>query len=121
MFGQLNHFSIYGADAPYALERYRGIAKRLYGILDERLSASAYLAGADYSIADIATFHWAGYLEQHKLNWADFPHLARWRDAIAARPAAQREAKNMPRLIDAPENGYASASKTDMDRFFWRA
>lgn len=120
MFGQLNHFRMPSVSAPYALERYRNICERLYRILDERLAAHPYLAGADYSIADIATFHWAGYLEQHGFAWDEHPHLKRWRDAIAARPAAQREAEKMPRLIDAPENGYASASKSDMDRFFWR-
>lgn len=120
MFGQLNHFRMPGADAPYALERYRGIAARLYRILDERLAANAFLAGEDYSIADIATFHWAGYLEQHELNWADHTHLKRWRDNIAVRPAAQRERAATPRLTAPPGEGFADASPADMARFFWR-
>lgn len=121
MFGQLNHFrTAKDADAPYALTRYRNISTRIYAILDERLAARAYLAGDDYTIADIATFHWAGYVDMHELNWTDFPHLKRWCDQIAARPAAQREAAAIPRLMADPEHSFSSAAKEDMDRFFWR-
>jgi GST-like protein len=121
MFGQFNHFRLAKeVGGPYAFERYRNISAKLYAVLNERLGAERYLAGPDYSIADIATVHWAGYVDTHEMNWSDFPHLKRWCDAIAARPAARREAEIFPRLVDPPESGFASMTKTDADRFFWR-
>jgi GSH-dependent disulfide-bond oxidoreductase len=120
MFGQYNHFMGEGADAPGARERYRNISARIYRILDERLKAEAYLAGPGYSVADIATYHWAGYVEAHKMDWADFPNLARWRAEIADRPAAVREAEFLPRLIGEGADGFQTASQSERDRFWWR-
>jgi GST-like protein len=123
IFGQFNHFRLMKEGSqPYAVDRYRAITVRLLNILDERLAAHRYLAGDAYTIADIATYHWAGYVEQYAMDWDDFPNLARWYGEIAARPAVQRELE--ARLRFAPPgagDALKSASKADLDRFFWRA
>jgi GST-like protein len=90
MFGQVHHFLRAAKEpVPYAIERYGKETKRLYGVLDNRLKDSSYLAG-DYSIADIATYPWVARHEWHKTDLSDFPHVKRWYDAISARPAVQK-------------------------------
>jgi len=91
MLGQAHHFLRFAKeDVPYAKQRYAGETRRLYGVLDKRLGAAEWLAGADYSMADIATFPWAGRHEWQQIDLADFPNVKRWFDAMAARPAVQR-------------------------------
>ena len=90
MAGQNHHFSLYAAEKiPYAIERYVKETARLYGVMNQRLADREYLAGA-YSIADIACYPWIVPHEQQSQNLADFPHLRRWFQAIAARKAVQR-------------------------------
>jgi len=90
MFGQTHHFLRSAKEqVPYAIERYMKETRRLYGVLNERLKDSEYLADG-YSIADIATYPWVARYEWHKTDLNDFPHVKRWFDAIAARPAVQR-------------------------------
>ncbi len=90
MLGQVHHFLKFNAGkAPYAEERYGAEARRLYGVLDQRLAANEYLAG-EYSIADMATWPWISRYEWHPIDWSDYPHLKRWYQEIAARPAVQR-------------------------------
>ena len=90
MFGQVHHFLRAAKEqVPYAIERYGKETKRLYGVLNERLKDSAYLAG-DYSVADIATYPWVARHEWHKTDLNDFPGVKRWFDAISARPAVQK-------------------------------
>ena len=87
MLGQANHFLQFNAGkSAYAEARYGDEAKRLYGVLDRRLAGHEYLAG-DYSIADIATWPWISRWPWHRIDWADYPSLARWYRSIAARPA----------------------------------
>jgi len=87
MAGQNGHFNVYAPEKiPYAMERYTKETNRLYGVMDKRLADRDYLAG-DYSIADIASYPWIVPWKVHKQNLEDFPHLKRWFDAIAARPA----------------------------------
>ena len=91
MFGQYNHFANYAAEKlPYAIERYTNEVARLHRVLDKRLSESAYLAGPDYSIADIATFPWIRNADRRNVDLGQYPNVLRWHDAIAARPAVQR-------------------------------
>ncbi|MDB5369642.1 MAG: thiol:disulfide oxidoreductase [Roseomonas sp.] len=91
MFGQYGHFTNYAPEKlPYAIERYGNEVKRLHRVLEKRLSESAFLAGEDYSIADIATFPWLRNAEGRGIDLADYPAVLRWHDAIAARPAVQR-------------------------------
>lgn len=90
MLGQAHHFRNYAPDTiPYAVNRYTNEAKRLYGVIDRQLAQSAYLAGDDYSIADMATFPWARSWKNQGIDWADYPHAKRWFDAISDRPAVQ--------------------------------
>jgi GST-like protein len=90
MSGQNNHFSNYAVEKlPYAMDRYRNEVNRLYGVLDRRLADHPYLA-REYSIADMACYPWIVPHERQGQNIADFPHLKRWLDTIAARPAVVR-------------------------------
>ncbi|MGH7210628.1 MAG: glutathione binding-like protein, partial [Acetobacteraceae bacterium] len=91
MFGQWNHFASYAPEKlPYAIERYTNEVARLYRVLDKRLAEAEYLAGAEYSIADIATWPWARNPDRRGVDLGGLPHLARWLDAVAGRPAVQR-------------------------------
>jgi len=91
MLGQTHHFRIYAPDKiEYAINRYTNEAKRLYGVMDKQLAKSRYIAGAEYSIADIAIFPWLRSWKNQGIDWADYPHLKGWFDEIAARPAVQR-------------------------------
>ena len=91
MFGQYNHFANYAVDKiPYAIERYTNEVKRLHRVLETRLGEAPYLAGDEYSIADICTFPWVRNPDRRGIDFADYPNIRRWHDAIAARPAVQR-------------------------------
>ncbi|MBO1075368.1 glutathione S-transferase family protein [Roseomonas marmotae] len=91
MFGQYNHFAAYAPEKiPYAIERYGNEVKRLHRVLEKRLSESPYLAGDEYSIADIATFPWVRNPDRRGIDLADYPAVKRWHDVIEARPAVQR-------------------------------
>jgi GST-like protein len=91
MFGQYNHFAAYAPEKiPYAIERYTNEVARLHRVLDKRLSQAPYLAGEEYSIADICTFPWIRNPDRRGINLADYPNVKRWHDVIAARPAVQR-------------------------------
>ncbi|MFC3677305.1 glutathione binding-like protein [Ferrovibrio xuzhouensis] len=91
MLGQAHHFLRAAKEqVPYGIERYTTEAKRLYRVLNGHLGKNEYLAGKEYSIADIATQPWAARHEWHQVDLADYPHVKRWFDIIAARPAVQR-------------------------------
>lgn len=89
MFGQANYFCRMTDKIPYAIERFRKEALRLYGVLDGRLAGQQFLAG-DYSIADIATYPWVARHEGHQVKLEDYPNIKRWFDLISARPAVQK-------------------------------
>ncbi len=91
MLGQVHHFRHYAPEKiAYAIERYTNEAKRLYGVLDGRLGQVEWLAGDAYTIAYIANFPWLRSWERQGVILADYPHVQRWFEAIAARPAVQR-------------------------------
>jgi GST-like protein len=99
MFGQWNHFGAYAKEKiPYAIERYTNEAARLTRVLNKRLEEAPYLAGDEYSMADIITFPWLRtatessprFAERGYLDLNDYPAVKRWYDEIAARPAVQR-------------------------------
>ena len=90
MFGQCGHFKGYAPEPiPYAIERYTNETLRLYGVLDQQLARSEYLAG-EYSIADVATWPWIRVRWFHEIDLDPFPHVERWYRAIEARPAVGR-------------------------------
>ena len=91
MFGQYGHFHNYAPEKlPYAMTRYANEVRRLHGVLEKRLSQAEYLAGDEYSIADIATYPWLRHPERRGIDFAEFPAVKRWFEAIDARPAVQR-------------------------------
>ena len=91
MLGQAHHFRLYAPEKiPYAIDRYTNEAKRLYGVMNKRLAKSKYMAGPEYTIADIAIFPWLRSWKNQGIDWNDYPHLKGWFDEIAARPAVQR-------------------------------
>ncbi len=91
MAGQNHHFALYAPEKlPYAIDRYRTETARLYGVMDRRLADRAFLAGDDYSIADMAAFPWVVPHAAQGQSLGDLPNLHRWFDAILARPATAR-------------------------------
>ena len=94
MLGQAHHFRMYAPEkVPYAIDRYSNEAKRLYGVIDRRLSTSPWLGGKEYSIADIATFPWLRSWQNQGIVLDEYRHLKKWFDTIAERPAVQRGVK----------------------------
>ncbi len=99
MMGNANHFKNYAknivddaAQLEYGRKRFVGEVDRLCGVMDAQLSAHQYLAGAEYSIADIITWPWAmllGRLIDERV-WQDFPNLKRWVDELRERPALHK-------------------------------
>jgi GST-like protein len=93
MAGQAHHFLSYAPDLdppqvlPYAQNRYRNEVARLYGVLDRQLAANRYAAGDFLSVADMAIWPWAILWERQEQSLDDKPHLKRWLDELAARPA----------------------------------
>jgi GSH-dependent disulfide-bond oxidoreductase len=91
MLGQALHFHNYTPEpVPYGIERYTREAERLYAVLDERLSRSEYLAGSQYTIADIAVFPWVTFYKRLGVNPEHLTHFMRWLATIKARPAVKR-------------------------------
>lgn len=87
MAGQNHHFNIYAPEKiPYAQERYIKETNRLYGVLNRQLEHHEFVAG-DYSIADMAIYPWIVPWEKQNQNINDFPHLKRWFETMARRPA----------------------------------
>lgn len=93
MAGQAHHFLKYAPAMdppqvlPYAQNRYRAEVGRLYGVLDRQLATHAFVAGDTLSIADIAIWPWAQNWEGQQQTLDDKPHLKRWLETLAARPA----------------------------------
>src|SRR5262245_13301389 len=88
MAGQNHHFRNYAVEKiPYAIDRYVNETNRLYGVLNKRLADRAFVAGRDYSIADMAIYPWTVSWERQGQNLDDFAHMKRWFEAIRARPA----------------------------------
>ena len=95
MLGQAHHFLGLDTEVPYGTERYVKESHRLYGVMDRRLADNEYLAGNEYSIADIACYPWAHRHPRHKVDLSRFENVKRWYDTISDRPAVQ---KGMPTL-----------------------
>jgi len=116
-FGQWTHFTLFAPkDNEYSMSRYRTEMKRLYELLEKRLGEAPYLGGDEYSIADVATFPWTRNHDAQGVKWADNPNLARWFDAIAARPAVKRALDKVAQIKSARE----VATDENKDRLFGR-
>ena len=91
MTGQYGHFNVYAPEKiPYAIERYTKEAERLLGVLDRRLAGRAFIAGDDYTIADMACYPWINPYTKAPLDLAPFAEVRRWHATIAARAATVR-------------------------------
>jgi len=94
MLGQAHHFRLYAPEKlPYAIDRYTNEARRIYGVIDKQLGRSRFIAGADYSIADIAIFPWLRSWKNQGIDLDDYPKLKHWFEGIDARPTVQRGVK----------------------------
>ncbi len=88
MAGQAHHFLRYAPEGnDYGVKRYVAECERLYGVLDRRLAAAEWLAGAEYGIADMASWGWVWFHQMHGQWLANYPAVRRWFDAMADRPA----------------------------------
>ena len=96
MAGQAHHFLKYAPsmeppnDLPYAKDRYRNEVNRLHGVLNKRLAQSEYVAGPEFTIADMAIWPWAHLWKRQEQDLSDKPHFARWIETVGSRPAVQR-------------------------------
>ena len=91
MLGQNHHFRLYAPEKiAYAIDRYTNEAKRIYGVIDRQLAAHKFVAGNQYSIADIAIFPWLRNWANQGIVLDDYPHLKAWFNRLAERPAVQR-------------------------------
>lgn len=103
MLGQAHHFLHYNPDASeYASERYGKEAQRLYGVIDRRLGEVPYLAGSEYSIADMATWPWLSRFKWQGVDLNEYSNVKRWYVEIAARPAVQKGYDVPKKVSDIP-------------------
>jgi GST-like protein len=102
MLGQAHHFLHYNkGKAPYAEERYRSEANRLYSVLNKQLSKSQFVV-EDYSIADIAIWPWVSRYEWQEINLSEFPNVRSWYKRILAREPVQKGYHIPTQLSDIP-------------------
>ena len=91
MTGQYGHFTTYAPERiDYAIDRYTREVQRLLGVLDRRLQGRAFIAGDQYTIADMAAYPWINPYTRAPLDLEPYPELRRWHASIAGRPATQR-------------------------------
>jgi GST-like protein len=131
MFGQLVHFTRYApAGNDYSVQRYTSEVRRIFGVLDQRLAAAAYLGGDEFSVADIATWPWIRTVSgiypfllaaAEKGNaLAEWPALDRWFRTIKARPAVERGVVTGDRFLENDIKAFGAADPEAFDRFFNR-
>ena len=117
MCGQLVHFSRYApAGNDYGHSRYRTMVNKLFDVYDRRLAAQPYVAGPDYSIADIAAFPWLRNFEMLKIDLGKRPHLKAWVDKLNARDAVKRAYGKIGQIKSARDHATDDAK----DRYFGR-
>lgn len=122
MFGQQVHFRNYAKEPTndYARARYDTEVLRLYDVVESRLGESPFIAGEEYSIADIALWCWLRTPEKRGVHMENLPHLGRWLSMIDARPAVIR-ALNFYSGINRPDMQQLISENPDqLDRFFGR-
>jgi GST-like protein len=124
MFGQALHFQYLAPEGnEYGRRRYLTEARRLYDVVEKRLSSVEWLGGRDYSIADMAAWPWLGKYCSYPgigVPLASFPNLARWITAIEERPAYRRVHESFKALFKAGLAAQRTASASTLDRFFGR-
>ncbi|HET6609480.1 MAG TPA: glutathione binding-like protein [Rhodopila sp.] len=99
-FGQSGFFQRQAAEPqPLAIQRFSAEARRTLGVLDGVLAERRFVAGDDFTIADIAHFGWLWRREFAGVTFDETPHVARWYEAVAARPAVERATARVNGLI----------------------
>jgi len=117
MFGQWTHFKLMAPKGnDYSVSRYATEVKRLFELLEKRLGEVPYLGGDEYSIADIATFPWTRNHDAQGVKWEDNPNLARWFNAISARPAVKGALEKVGKITSNRD----AATDDQKDRLFGR-
>jgi GSH-dependent disulfide-bond oxidoreductase len=112
MMGQLNVFRHYFPERlPSVIDRYSRESYRLFGVLEGQLKSHAYVAGDEYSIADIACWPWIFAHGWSQLSLTEYPALKRWFDVIGARPAVKRGLLVPPPTVPKDEKHYAEVVK----------
>jgi GST-like protein len=122
MFGQLAHFRVYakGEEHAYSRARYATEVRRLYDVVESRLAQAPYLAGGDYSIADIAAWPWMFNTKRRFVDKADVPHVARWIKAVGDRPAVVRSVEAMASMAGRDLDQFAVEHPRELDRYLGR-
>jgi GSH-dependent disulfide-bond oxidoreductase len=103
MFGQAGYFrSLDDQEGnAFAVERFTKEANRLFGVLEQRLGQVEYLAGDDYTIADMSAHPWIRNAERRGIDINDYPNSKRWHDQIEEHPAAARANKIADAVVEA--------------------
>ncbi len=117
MSGQLVHFSKFaGPGQEYGHSRYRTVVNKLFDLYDQRLASRAYVAGDDYTLADIAAFPWLRNVGLLGIDLATRPHVKAWVDKIEARDAVKRAMAKVATIKSVRDNATDDAK----DRYFGR-
>ena len=114
-FGERGHFSRVPAgqgDQSYAQRRFNDEVHRLYGVLNNRLYDRRYIAGDDYSIADMISFPWTASWEMQGIDMGEFKYFKRWWDEMSARPGVQRGMA----VVAGPPEDPATVSPEEQER-----
>lgn len=115
MLGQAHHFRQYADEkVEYGIERYTREAGRLYDVLERRLSEAQYLAGDEYTIADMATYPWTLSFEKQGVDLAGRPNTMRWMSAIGNREAVQKGLDFMSEYKRDPSEGMSENERKAM-------
>lgn len=103
MGGQALHFRQFAVEqVPYAINRYTNEIGRLFRLIETRLGQTPYIAGDDYTIADIALFPWVRMEQRLGQSFDTLPNIRRWYDTISARPAVQKGLRVLADRVAAP-------------------
>jgi GSH-dependent disulfide-bond oxidoreductase len=131
MFGQLVHFTRYApAGNDYSVQRFTSEVRRIFGVLERRLAASAFLGGDAFSVADVATWPWIRTVSQiypflteaaaRGNALSEWPAMDRWFQLINARPAVARGVATGDRFLENDIAAFGAADPEAFDRFFNR-
>jgi GST-like protein len=119
--GNFFHFRRFApAGSDYALDRFRNETRRLYGVIESRLSQSAHLGGSDFTIADIALYPWARLHPHSEVDLEKLPALAAWLERCAARPGVARAYEKTESFRAGFEETVRNTPPENLDRIFGR-
>lgn len=112
MAGQNHHFTQYASErVPYAIDRYVKETARLYSVLNKQLSGRVFVAGDDYSIADMAIYPWVRAWERQSIDLDSYPNVQRWFQQLSDRPAVRRAYVLAAKLVESPQSVLTRAER----------